>query len=167
MKKLGSTILIFVFLLFISNGIHSQSAQTKLNQLELAKQFLGTWTLQGNIGNDTVTMWEGKLYGKAVLTYVYTIIKGIKSDSYMCSFGYDDREDKLKGYNFFPNADYATWIGMFTTDKMFKIDGVDTFNPKIIWWKSEFEFKTPTEVIARNFNPEGVKTGEWTFKKIK
>ncbi len=40
-------------------------------------------------------------------------------------------------------------------DKMFKVDGLDTFKPQILYWKIEFEFKTPTELIIRNFNPEG------------
>ena len=40
-------------------------------------------------------------------------------------------------------------------------------NGEIIYWKAEFEFKTPAEVIIRNFNPEGLKTGEWTYNKIK
>jgi hypothetical protein len=165
MKKLSLTALILVSLLFISVGIQAQATQTKLNQLELAKQFLGTW--QGDTGKDTVQMWEGKLYGKAVMTNVYTVIKGVKSDSYLCSFGYDDRDDKLKGFNLFPNADYATWIGVFATDKMFKVEALDTFKPETKGWKNEFEFKTPTEVIIRSFNPEGVKSGEWTFKKVK
>jgi hypothetical protein len=165
MNKLCFVTVVFVLLLFLPNGIQAQTAQTKLNQVELAKQFLGTW--QGNTGKDTVTMWEGKLYGKAVITNSYTVIKGIKSDSHMSCFGYDDRDDKIKGYNLLINADFGTWIGVFTTDKMFKIDGLDTFKPEIIWWKAEFEFKTPTEAIIRNFNPEGVKTGEWTFKKVK
>ena len=165
MKKLSLTTLIFLFLLFSFNGIQAQTAQTKLNQVELAKQFLGTW--QGNTGKDTVQMWEGKPYGKAVITNVYMVINGIKTDSYLSYFGYDDRDDKLKGYNLFPSADFGTWVGVFTTDKMLKIDGLDTYKPEIIWWKAEFEFKTPTEVFIRNFNSEGVKTGEWTFKKVK
>jgi hypothetical protein len=165
MKKLIPTTFIVVFLLLISSGIQAQTTQTKLNQVELAKQFLGTW--QGNTGKDTVTMWEGKLYGKAVVSNVYMVIKGKKYDSYMSTFGYDNRDDKIKGYNLLTSADFGTWIGVFTTDKMFKIDGLDTFKPEKIWWKAEFEFKTPTETIVRNFNSEGVKTGEWTFKKVK
>jgi hypothetical protein len=165
MKKLSSTTLIFVFLLFLSNGIHAQATQTKLNQVELAKQFLGTW--QSNTGKDTIQMWEGKLYGKAVIINVYMVIKGNKSDSYMSCFGYDDRDDKLKGYNLMTNADFGTWIGVFTTDKIFKGDGLDSFKPETILWKAEFEFKTPTEVIIKNFNAKGEKTGEWIHKKIK
>ena len=165
MKKLSSTTLFFVFLLFISMGIQAQSTQTKLNQVELAKQFLGTW--QGIIGKDTVGMWEGKLYGEAVMAYVYMVIKGVKSDSYISLFGYDDRDDKLKGYTISPNSEFGTWIGAFTTDKVLKMDGLDTFKPEKIWYKAEFEYKTPTEVIIRNYNAKGIKTGEYTYKKIK
>jgi hypothetical protein len=164
-KSFYLTTLMFVFLLFCSNGILAQPTQTKLNQVELAKQLLGTW--QANIGKDTVQMWEGKPYGKALISNIYMVIKGIKSDSYLSCIGYDDRDDKLKGYNLMTNADFVTWIGVFTTDKILKIDGLDTYKPEIIWWKAEFDFKTPAEVIIRNFNPEGVKTGEWTFKKVK
>jgi hypothetical protein len=155
----------FVFLLICPIGIQAQTTQTKLNQVELVKQFLGTW--QTNIAKDTVEMWEGKPYGKALIVNVYMVIKGTKSDSYVSSFGYDDRDDMLKGYNLMTNASFGTWTGVFTTDKMFKIDGLDTYKTDIIWWKAEFEFKTPTETIVRNFNQGGVKTGEWTFKKVK
>jgi len=165
MKKLCFKALIAVFLLFLSNGIQGQTAQTKLNQLELAKQFLGTW--QTNLGKDTVEMWEGKLYGNAVVVNVYMVIKGTRSELYISNFGYDNTEGKLKGYNLMPNAGFNTWVGIFTTDKIIKIDGLDSFKPQIIYWKADFEFKTPAEVIVRNYNPEGVKTGEWTFKKVK
>lgn len=165
MKKLCFKALIAVFLLFLSNGIQGQTAQTKLNQLELAKQFLGTW--QTNLGKDTVEMWEGKLYGNAVVVNVYMVIKGTRSELYISNFGYDNTEGKLKGYNLMPNAGFNTWVGIFTTDKIIKIDGLDSFKPQILYWKADFEFKTPAEVIVRNYNPEGVKTGEWTFKKVK
>jgi hypothetical protein len=164
-KSFYLTTVMFVFLLICFNGIQAQTNQTKLNQLESAKQFLGTW--QTNMGKDTVEMWEGKTYGKTLIVNVYMVIKGVKSDSYLSCFGYDDRDGKLKGYNLMTNASYGTWTGVFTTDKMFKVDGLDTFKPDVIWWKAEFEFKTPAEAIVRNFNPEGVKTGEWTFKKVK
>jgi len=164
-KSFYLTTVMFVVLLICTIGIMAQPVQTKLNQVELAKQFLGTW--QTIINKDTVEIWEGKSYGKALIINVYMLIKGVKSDSYLSCIGYDDRDDKLKGYNLLTNANFETWIGVFTTDKMFKVDGLDTYKPDIIWWKAEFEFKTSAEAIIRNFNPQGVKTGEWTFKKIK
>lgn len=165
MKKVCLTAVICVFLLFISNGILAQSTQTKLNQVELMKQWLGTW--QGDIGKDTVQLWESKLYGKAVVINVYQVINGKKSDSYIINCGYDDRDDKLKGFNLFPNTDFMTWIGVFTTDKLFKADALDSFKPDIVWFKNEIEFKTPSEMIIRAFNSKGIKTNEWTYKKVK
>lgn len=165
MKKLSLTTLIFVFLLLISYGIQAQSVQTSLNQVELAKQFIGTW--QGVAGKDTVQMWEGKPYGKALVINVYMVIKGKKSDLYMSCFGYDDRDDKLKGINLLTDANYETWIGAFTADRIFKVDGLDTFKPELVKWKAEFNFKTPSEVVISHLNTDGIKTGEWTYKKVK
>ncbi len=165
MKKLCLTSVIFVFLLFISNGIQAQSTQTKLNQVELAKQFLGTW--QTTFGKDTVEIWEAKPYGKAIIISVTQTVKGKKYDSYVCNIGYDDRDDKIKGFNLSPNTDFMTWVGIFTTDKKFNADALDTFKPDVIWFKNEVEFKTPTDMIMRGFNAKGEKTGEWSYKKVK
>jgi len=165
MKKLSLTTLIFAFLLLSFNGIQAQTAQTKLNQVELVKQWLGTW--QNDVNKDTVDIWEAKPYGKAIIATVYRVIKGVKSDSYVVNFGYDDRDDKLKGFNLFPNTDFMTWIGVFTTDKLFKVDALDSFKPDIVWFKNEIEFKTPTDMIVRGYDAKGVKTGEWTYKKVK
>ena len=165
MKKVCLTAVICLFLLFISNGILAQSTQTKLNQVELVKQWLGTW--QNDVNKDTVDIWEAKPYGKAIIGTVYRVIKGVKSDLYVTNFGYDDRDNKLKGFNLFPNTDYMTWIGLFTTDKLFKADALDSFKPDIVWFKNEIEFKTPTEMVVRGYDAKGVKTGEWTYKKVK
>jgi hypothetical protein len=117
MKTFCLTTVIALFLLFISNRMQAQTTQTKLILVVLAKQFLGTW--QENTGKDTDTMVEGKLYGKALITNVYMVIKGKKSDSYLSCFGYDDRDDKIKGYNLITNADFATWIGVFTMSDLY------------------------------------------------
>ena len=165
MKKLWLTTAIFVFLLSLSSVIQAQNTQTKLNQVELLKQWLGTW--QNDVSKDTVEIWEAKPYGKAIIANVYRVIKGVKSDSYVINFGYDDRDDKLKGFNLSPNTDFMTWIGVFTTNKLFKVDALDSFKPDIVWWKNEVEFKTPKEMVVRAYNTKGEKTGEWIYKKVK
>jgi hypothetical protein len=45
MKKICFTTTIVIFLLLCTNGIQAQTTQTKLNQVELMKHFIGTWTL--------------------------------------------------------------------------------------------------------------------------
>jgi hypothetical protein len=44
---------------------------------------------------------------------------------------------------------------------------LDSFKPEIVWFKNEIEFKTPAEMIVRGYDAKGVKTGEWTYKKVK
>jgi hypothetical protein len=165
MKTLCLITMSTVFLLFCSNRVQAQTAQTKLNQVELMKQWLGTW--QTTVNKDTTEIWEGKPYGKALIITVYRVINGKKTDSYVANCGYDDRDDKIKGYNLSPNTDFLTWIGKFTTDKKFSADALDTFKPEIVWWKNEIELKTPTELVIRAFNAQGVKTDEWTYIKTK
>ncbi len=65
MKKMHLTIGITVFILICSTGMQAQTTQTKLNQVELMKQFIGTW--QSNVGKDSVDVREWQNYGSAFL----------------------------------------------------------------------------------------------------
>ena len=120
MKKFCLSITSAVFLLICLGGIQAQTTQPKLNQVELIKQFLGTW--QANVGTDTVEVWESQLYGNAVIINVSQVIKGKKSPSYMNNIGFDTRDGKLKGFITNPDVSYTTWIGLFATEKNFNGD---------------------------------------------
>ena len=43
MKTIRLTTIFAVFLLFCVSGVQAQTTETKLNQVELYKQFIGTW----------------------------------------------------------------------------------------------------------------------------
>jgi hypothetical protein len=163
MKKIYLLITITVFLLICSKGIQAQNAQTKLNQIELMKQFLGTW--QANMGKDTVEVWEGQLYGNAVTLNVYQVIKGKKVPSYMNYSGLDSKDGKLKGFILNYDASNTTWIGSFTTDKNFGGDLLENFNPEKAWSKFDFVFVNPKEFLFTLHNMEGVKIEEFKFSK--
>lgn len=165
MKKLFSIATIVVCLLLFTDAIQAQTTQTKLNQVELIKQFLGTY--QGTVGKDTVEVWESQLYGNAVIVNVSRIIKGKKSPSYMSNTGFDERDGKLKGFILNPDATYTTWIGSFTSEKTFKGDLLDSFNPEKVWSKFEFAFVNPKEWTSTFYNADGIKTAEYKFIKTK
>jgi hypothetical protein len=165
MKKICLAMTIAVFILISINEIQAQTTQTKLNQAELIQQFLGTWNC--DINKDTVEVWECKPYGKIHTTTVSQIIKGKKSDLYLNNAGFDKRDGKFKGLILYPNGDYFTWIGLFTTDKKLSVDIVDNLNPEKVLAKYEFEFKTPTNRTMTRFTAEGVKAGESKFIKVK
>jgi hypothetical protein len=114
MKAVFLTTMITV-LLFCTDGIQAQITDTKLDQMELIKQLVGTWQRTSDEG--TVQILETKLFGEAVIeTFTYEI-KGEKSPVFMELSGFDDRDGKIKGIIVFPNGKYVTWIGQFITEK--------------------------------------------------
>lgn len=52
MKTSCKTILITGFILISINGILAQNIDNKLNQVDLMKQFIGSWKCE--LGNDTI-----------------------------------------------------------------------------------------------------------------
>ena len=164
MKKFYLTTVIAVFLLIFSNEIQAQTTTNRLNQTELIKQFLGSW--QTSFGKDTVEIWETQQYGNALVMNVSTTIKGQKNPYYINNMGFDSDENKFKGYLLFPNGGYTIWIGSFTAEKVFTASLVDSFYPLIIRVKFQGIFGT-NEFVWTVYNPSGVKTGEYKYKKIK
>ena len=156
---------IAVFLLVSINGVQAQTAQANLNQMELIKQFLGTWKC--DLDKDTVEMWECNPYGGIHTTAVSMIIKGKKSDLYLNNAGFDKRDGKFKGILLYPNGDYYTWIGMFTTEKKLSVAIVDNLNPEKVLAKYEFVFLTSTSRTMTQFTAEGVKVKDYQYNKVK
>jgi hypothetical protein len=143
----------------------AQTAKSNLDPVKLQQQFLGTW--QSNVGKDTVEVWEIQQYGKSIIDNVSLVIKGKKSPSYIGNISIDSKEGNVKGFNLNASGDYVTWIGLWTTEKMFSIDGVQNFNPETVWGKMEVLFESPAKFTVTNFNKDGVKTGEIKFNKVK
>jgi hypothetical protein len=73
MKTFCLTTMIVVFLLLCTQGIQAQTQQTKLNQAELLKQFLGTW--KSEMVNDTTWAGEMKSFGNGLEAYFKAELK--------------------------------------------------------------------------------------------
>jgi hypothetical protein len=159
------TTLMFVFLLIYSIRMHAQTAKSNLDQLKLSLQGLGTW--EANVGKDTVQVRENQQYGKAFTVNVYYKIKGTKSPLYMASFCFDSKDGKFKGFTLYANGEYFTWIGFWTTEKKFSLDLVQNFKPETVLRKVELVYETPAKMTWSNFKPDGTKTGEFKYNKVK
>jgi hypothetical protein len=165
MKKFYLTTAISVFFLLGTSGVHAQTTQPQLNQVELIKKFLGTW--QASIGKDTVEVWESQLFGNAVIINVSQIIKGKKTQDYVNNMSYDSSDGKLKGFILNTNASSTTWSGSFSSEKDFAGTMLNSFKPETAWGKFAFVFTTPKEWIFTMHNMEGAKTFESKFTKVK
>jgi hypothetical protein len=165
MKKSGLTTVLFVFLLFLWNGIQGQTTQTQLDQVKLMQQMVGTW--QTVLNKDTTLINEYQQYGNAFLQFSYFVIDGKKSLNYVDIFCYSPDEGKFKGFVTLTNGINATWIGSYKNEKEFSYINCKDFNPEIVYSKVESTLETPTSIIARTFSPSGVKIRESKDTKIK
>ena len=93
MKKNFSIALIGLLMLFCNNQIQAQITQNKLNQVELMKQFLGTW--QAQMAKDTIQVDEFTAFGSGVVGTIKNITKGKVISSTKELWGYDQKNDKI------------------------------------------------------------------------
>jgi hypothetical protein len=140
----------------------SHPAQQKLNQVELVKQFIGTWKC--DMAKDTIIFYEIKPYGtglEALMKYV-TNGKVYYEQKRLC--GYDKNFDKYiyayldKEENF---GLIANWF--ISSNKLQGVEYSDISNPEKASWRFEVEFKSPdmyTTIYFENNKPVGTTT--WT-----
>lgn len=153
-----------LIVLFFSIGIQAQTKQPKLNQLELYKQFIGTW--QAEIGADSVEVRECREYGLSFVIDVYQVIKGKKIPMYINNISFDSNEGKFKGFLLYPNGGYFTWIGQFTKNNYFSGNIVFNFMPEVAWSEFHSNFVSPTEFTCTNINQQSQQTTEMKFIKV-
>ena len=82
-----------VLLLLGANGIQAQTTQTKLDQMELMKQFLGIW--KGELKKDTIMIMNFTSYGKAFEDNLKIFTKGKILSSAKEIYGYNPKYDKI------------------------------------------------------------------------
>lgn len=150
MKKIYTITTIAVFLLLCSAGILAQTAQTGLNQVELMKQFIGTWENATN--KDTVYTAEFKPYGNGGLEFTLRIVvQGKQLNEMKQLWGYDKKNDKVVVAGLMkdnPNIILqATW---FTAkDRCEQVPLEFASNPDKAVYKVEFQIKSPDLVVRQ------------------
>jgi hypothetical protein len=158
MKKIVLTNLFFVFLMFVFNGVQAQAQQPKLDQLKLIQQFIGTW--KTDISNDSSMIVEMELCGKSIIETDYLVVKGKKEIDSKWTYGYSPETNQFKFFAVYPNGNYQTWLGSFTSEKKWEQQLVQDFNPDKVLMKSELNFITPDTFSAFQMKPDGQKIGK-------
>jgi hypothetical protein len=137
------TTLLVAFLLLFTNGIQAQTTQTRLNQVELLKQFLGTW--KSEIAKDTIIIGYYTPFGNAVESNLQIVTKGKILDSWKRFCGYDKKNDKLiiaKLMKSSPVIEISEfWFTSKNTGEGVVIQDISHPENTTIKWK--IEFKSP------------------------
>ena len=166
MKKLCPIAMIAVILLLCINGIQAQTTQTKLNNLELFKQFVGTW--KGEMGKDTAFVMEIKSFYNGFESYLKTESKGKIIIEEKTIMGYDKKIDKLleSGINnSSPNLiQWAMWFSSANKGEEVLLE--DVSNPEKATLKWTFELKSPDLMVWSNI-VNSKTTGTYTFHREK
>jgi hypothetical protein len=165
MKTLSLTSMIVVFLLFCTNETQAQTTQTKLNQVELMKQFLGTW--KSEMVQDTIWTGEGKSFGSGIELNFKGESKGKIVSEMKSLMGYDKKNDKLIEVDLMKGSDimvYAFWFNM--KNRCILIPYEYIANPEKATLKWDIEFKSPDMFIqTMTINNKIVQVT--TFKRVK
>jgi hypothetical protein len=76
----------------VEKSVPSESSK-RLNQVELGKQFLGTW--KAEIAKDTFNIWEQKLFGPGMEATIKIVTKGKIITEGKAIMGYNEKNDNL------------------------------------------------------------------------
>jgi len=148
MKKSLLILVIAGFLTIGLSEIQAQTAQPKLNQVGLTKQFMGSWKC--DFGNDTTFSMEGKLYGTgSEYNYNYAAKGKLFTEGKQLA-GYEKKIDKIVYVNLEKGKDIEMLALWFTSTNKYIITSYsDIANPEKASFKFEGEFKSPNLFIEK------------------
>jgi hypothetical protein len=165
MKKSLLILVIAGFLAIGLSEVQAQTTQTKLNQVELLKQFLGSW--KWDAGKDTTGYYDAKSYGTGLEGNLRFVTNGKTYTEGKQLMGYDKSSDKLIQSQMLKGRNIGCYAYYFITNKKYEIIPYsDISNPEKAPWKCEGEFTSPDTyvetTIVKNKPPEIV-----TFTRVK
>lgn len=123
--------------------MQSQIIQTNLNQVELMKQFIGTW--KGEFGDNSIFICENKPFGNGIISSGQITIDGKIIDSITQLYGYDNKTDKFIIAELKTSSPIieicSSWFDSKTTGE------IVITNPENAPYKFKFEFKNPDTIL--------------------
>jgi hypothetical protein len=149
---------------YVNKNVPSKTSK-ELNQVDLMKQFLGTWKC--DIAKDTTAFYEGKSYGTGLDCYFKFITKAKVVMEGKQLRGYDKNIDKFIFSGMMKGTDLNFFAGWFISkNKYIYVPYSDISNPEKASWKIEGEFKLPDIIFETSFiNNKTAKTSTWTRVK--
>ena len=145
--------------------MQSQPDERKLNQVDLVKQSIGTWTC--DVAKDTIIFYEIKPYGTGLEAFMKYVTNGKVYNEQKRLCGYDKNFDKYIYAYLDKDGNFGLIANWFTSsNKLEGVDYGDISDPEKASWKFEVEFKSPdiySTVYFDNNKPVGTTT--WTRVK--
>jgi hypothetical protein len=167
MKFFLKITMITVLVVLSTNVIYAQAMQESLNQVELMKQFIGTWKNESI--KDTVYTAEFKPYGNGGLEFNLKGVTGGKVWLELVQlWGYDKKSDKIVVAGLMKDSPNIMLQAAWFTDKN-KLEQVPlefASDPKQAAFVVIFDFKSPDLAIREEF-VNNKSLGTETYKRVK
>jgi hypothetical protein len=166
MKKPVLFLMIAGFLVIGLSEIQAQTTQPKLNQVDLFKQFIGTW--EGLQGKDTIINWNAKAFGTGLECYVKFVTKGKIILEQKQIWGYDSKLDKFigailqKGQDIFINAWWFTSKNEYASTWFKDISNLENAS-----WKEVGDCKLLPDTLLQTTFVNGKAGIKYVFWKVK
>jgi len=163
MIKYSLIVTTVALLLFIPNVIQVQCSQPQLNQVELLKQFPGSWKTEFSEG--TTMILEFTPFGDAMMGNAKTITTDTSFNSMKYLWGYDNKNDKIIIAEIFSHTPVmeidAGWFSSKNTFDAMLFSDITSPENALKKWK--FEFKSPDLLVFTTIqNNNIVSVLEWT-----
>ena len=151
MKK-SITIFLCLSLVFsVSLTISAQSTGMDLDQVELMKQFSGTWKTEG--GEDTTFIWEIIPFGKGYEAIGNWKAKGETYSTIKSVFGFANEMKKVNMFHLDQGGDITRALGEFVSEIKIVMEFLN-FDHSRILAKWESSFSTP-DIFKITYNWKG------------
>ena len=164
MKKSFLILVIAGFLIIGFAEIQAQTTQTKLNQVELLKQFIGSWKFDW--GKDTTGLFEIKPFGTGLECYYNSVNKGKILMEAKQLWGYDKKIDKIVYVNLEDGNITIGAVWFISNNKYITIPYSDIANPEKASFRYEGEFKSPN-LLVETLNKNGKPLKTYTYTRTK
>ena len=166
MRKIYTMAVIAVLFLICLNSLQAQTTETKLDQMELMKQFIGSWKYDSPNGSSMI--FENIPFGNAMVGNTKFISKDTIFDQNKYLWGYDKKNDKIIIAEIFNDTPIMEIDVVWFTSKI-TVEGVlqkDIANPESASTKFKFEFKSQ-DVFILTVSQNGNIVAELTWNRQK
>ena len=157
--------IIAALLIFFIKGTYAQIQQPNLNQIELLKQFIGTWKV--DIAEDTTCFWDVRLFGSGLEGNIKYVTNGKTINEGKQLLGYDKSADKFIDAELIKGKEiniFALWF--ISKNKCVIHLYRDISNPEGATFKEELEFKTP-DLFLETIKIKNKPDKTYAFTRIK
>ena len=170
MKLFGTLLISSIFAICFSFSATAQSSGMNLDQVELMKQFSGTWKTE--VGEDTTFIWEIIPFGKGYEAIGNWKAKGETYSTIKSVFGFADKMKKVNMFHLYQGGIITRALGEFVSENKIVMEFLN-FDHSNILAKWESSFSTPDK-FKITYNWKGgaetwidAKVTEYNFIRVK